>query len=239
MKHVLKTLCLGAVIAMIGATAFHSKLRALAFNYWPPHHVQTIAQALEGHGLEVGAGMFLRIFKQESVLEVWAAKDDVFVLLKSYPICAWSGELGPKLKEGDGQSPEGFYRVSQGQLNPNSKFHLSFNLGFPNDFDQANDRTGSFLMVHGNCVSIGCYAMTDPAIEEIYGLMQVSFRRGQAHVPVHIFPFRMTKANMQRHTGSRWFEFWQSLKTGYDAFEADRRPPAIAVSGKSYRVSAR
>lgn len=224
---------------MIGAVAFHNKLRALAYNYLPPHVVASAEEELAARGLEPGAPVFLRIFKQESDLELWARAGEDYVLVKTYPICAWSGELGPKLKEGDRQSPEGFYQVTSGALNPNSRFHLSFNLGFPNRYDRAHGRTGSFLMVHGNCVSIGCYAMTDPAIEEIYRLVEAGLKAGQGAVRVHIFPFRMTDENMAAQAGSRWFAFWQNLKTGYDAFERDRRPPDITVSGKSYRVSAR
>ena len=239
MKTVLRLVLVGAFAAMIGAAVFHNKVRALAFNYLPPHAVASAAEELAARGLEPGVPLFVRIFKQESDLELWAGTGEGYVLVKTYPICAWSGELGPKLKEGDRQSPEGFYRVALSALNPNSRFHLSFNLGFPNSYDRAHGRTGSYLMVHGNCVSIGCYAMTDPAIEEIYRLVEAALEAGQDEVPVHIFPFRMTRANMDAHAGSRWFAFWQNLKTGYDAFERDRRPPEVTVSGKSYRVSAR
>ncbi len=181
-----------------------------------------------------GAHVFVRIFKRESELELWLHGADGYRLIKNYPICAWSGRLGPKLKEGDGQAPEGFYRVVRSALNPASRFHLSFNLGYPNAYDRAHGRTGSWLMVHGNCVSIGCYAMTDPGIEEIYTLMEAALENGQRAVPVHIFPFRMTDANMARASRSRWIGFWRNLKAGHDLFERTKRPPQVRVRNRSY-----
>ena len=163
--------------------------------------------------------------------------NEAFVLFRSYTICNHSGDLGPKLKEGDRQSPEGFYRVGKGALNPNSKFHLSFNLGFPNTYDRAQGRTGSFLMVHGACASIGCYAMTDPGIEEIYLLVEAALNGGQDAVPVHAFPFHMTKTRLAQEQDNRWHGFWRDLKTGYDAFEARRIPPEIQVSDGHYRIA--
>ena len=186
--------------------------------------------------VEIGTPVFLRIFKQSSELEVWVKADDRYELLKTFPICRYSGELGPKLKEGDGQSPEGFYKVAIDQLNPNSKYHLSFNLGFPNAYDRVHSRTGSYLMVHGNCVSIGCYAMTNSGIEEIYLLVEAALKGGQGYVSVHIFPFRMTAKNMAAHQNSQWVGFWRNLKQGYDYFEKNRTPPLIDVSGRSYVV---
>lgn len=194
---------------------------------------------LQHVGLSFGAAVYLRIFKEEAELELWVEDGERFALFRTYPICNFSGELGPKLKEGDRQSPEGFYQVGQGALNPNSRFHLSFNLGFPNAYDAARDRTGSFLMVHGACVSIGCYAMTDPAIEEIYVLVEAALRGGQKRFDVHAFPFRMTDARMERAAGHEWLAFWQELKPAYDAFEADRRVPGITTSDGRYHVAAR
>lgn len=239
MRILSKSLLVLAVALVAGSALFQTQLSVLASNYWPPHRPQSIDETLQMRGLVKGAPVFLRIFKEEHELEVWIARDGDYALLRTYPICAWSGTLGPKLKEGDLQSPEGFYRVRRGALNPNSQFHLSFNLGFPNRFDRAHGRTGSYLMVHGNCVSIGCYAVTDPAIEEIYGLVEAALRRRHGAIPVHVFPFRMTQANLDRHAGSQWFDFWRNLKQGYDAFEASRRPPKVTVRNKAYRVSVR
>ncbi|MFP3943971.1 MAG: L,D-transpeptidase family protein [Alphaproteobacteria bacterium] len=183
---------------------------------------------------EAGAPVFIRIFKRESELELWLKGESGYGLVKTYPICAWSGHLGPKLKQGDRQAPEGFYRVVARALNPASRFHLSFNLGYPNEYDRAHGRTGDWLMVHGNCVSIGCYAMTDRGIEEIYTLVEAALENGQPAVPVHIFPFRMTDANMARASRSRWIGFWRNLKTGYDLFERTKRPPDVRVRNKAY-----
>ncbi|HEX6898711.1 MAG TPA: murein L,D-transpeptidase family protein [Thermoanaerobaculia bacterium] len=193
-----------------------------------------LAPLLSREGLQLGAPVFLRIFKEEGILEVWLQKRGKFKLFKSYPICYFSGNLGPKLREGDGQSPEGFYSVPPAALNPNSRFHLAFNLGYPNAFDRAHDRTGSFLMVHGDCVSIGCYAMTDPGIEEIYTLVEAALRNGQESFQVHSFPFRMTKKNLARHRSSEWWDFWSNLQEGYDLFEKERVPPVVRVQDRRY-----
>lgn len=189
-------------------------------------------------GMQSGAPIFVRIFKEESELEVWKARDDGrFYHYKTYPICNWSGELGPKLKQGDKQAPEGFYSVSQKQMNPNSSFHVAFNLGYPNTYDKAHSRTGNFLMVHGKCRSAGCYAMTDALIEEIYALAREAFRGGQERFEVHAYPFRMTDANLKRHRKHKWFGFWRTMKHGYDHFEAHRIPPNVAVCERRYVVN--
>ncbi|MGV6802445.1 MAG: L,D-transpeptidase family protein [bacterium] len=159
-----------------------------------------------------------------------------FDLLRVYPICAYSGTLGPKQKEGDRQAPEGFYTVTLSALNPHSRYHLSFNLGYPNQYDRAHGRTGSYLMVHGNCVSIGCYAMTDEGIEEIYKLVEASLNSGSKQVSIHIFPFHMTPENLNKHSTSVWLDFWQNLQEGYDWFDRNRYPPRIAVVQKRYHI---
>ena len=155
-------------------------------------------------GMDPQAPIFIRIFKEESELEIWKLKSDGrFYHFKTYPICNWSGEIGPKLKEGDRQAPEGFYSVSREQMNPNSKYHLAMNLGFPNAYDKAHGRTGEFLMIHGKCKSAGCYAMTDALMEEIYAIARNSFLGGNDTFEVHAFPFRMTEANMARRSTPR------------------------------------
>ena len=190
-------------------------------------------------GMSQDAPILVRIFKEESQLEVWKEKSDGrFHHFKTYPICTWSGELGPKVVEGDKQAPEGFYTVTPGQMNPNSQFHLAFNLGYPNSYDKVNGRTGGALMVHGDCRSAGCFAMTDALIEEIYALGREAFRGGQDKFHVHAFPFRMTKENMKRHRKSKWYGFWKTLKVGYDDFELTRKPPKVAVCSRQYLVNA-
>jgi len=186
-------------------------------------------------GLRLGAAAHVRIFKRESLLELWLETDDgTFVLFKSYPICAWSGTLGPKLKEGDKQAPEGFYRVTLRQLNPNSRHRLAFNIGYPNAYDQFHGRTGSAIMVHGGCSSVGCFAMTDAQIEEIYPIVEAALRGGQSAMDVAIFPFRMTETALQREAGSAWIEFWRNLKQGADLFDAQSRPAAVATAEGRY-----
>ena len=185
-------------------------------------------------GVELGTPIFIRIFKESHELELWVQQGEEYSLFKTYRICNLSGELGPKIKEGDQQSPEGFYTVNEHQLNPNSHYHLSFDIGFPNTYDKVHGRTGSALMIHGACLSAGCFAMTDSRIEEIYTMAQEALRNGQPFFNVHIFPFRMTSANMRKHRKSKWFGFWRNLKEGYDIFEQTKKPPQVSVKGKRY-----
>lgn len=176
-----------------------------------------------------------RIFKEESEMEVWKqTRDGRYALLKTYPICRWSGALGPKRKEGDRQAPEGFYAITPGQMNPNSSYYLAFNTGFPNAYDRAWDRTGSELMVHGDCSSSGCFAMTDQQMQEIYALARESFFGGQKAFQLQAFPFRMTALKMAKHRNNPDFAFWKMLKQGYDHFNATQREPKVAVCEKRY-----
>jgi murein L,D-transpeptidase YafK len=196
------------------------------------------AMLLGKKGMEPQAPIFMRIFKEESELEIWKLKSDGrFYHFKTYPICNWSGELGPKLKEGDRQAPEGFYSVSREQMNPDSKYHLAMNLGYPNAYDKAHGRTGEFLMIHGNCKSAGCYAMTDALMEEIYAIARESFLGGSDAFEVHAFPFRMTDANMTRQAKHAAYPFWRTLKEAYDYFELTRQLPAVAVCNRHYVVN--
>lgn len=188
-------------------------------------------------GMDASAPIFVRIFKEESELEVWKLRyDGRYYHFKTYPICNWSGELGPKMRKGDKQAPEGFYSITSEQLNPNSRFHLAFNLGYPNAYDKSKYRTGQHLMVHGDCKSAGCYAMTDALIEEIYALSREALRGGQRKFDVHAFPFRMTDEKLARHRKSKWYRFWHTMKKGYDYFEVHRIPPTVAVCERRYVV---
>ncbi|WP_208979313.1 L,D-transpeptidase family protein [Pseudovibrio axinellae] len=190
--------------------------------------------------MELKSPIMVRLFKQESELEVWKqTKSGHYALLDTFDICKWSGKLGPKIKEGDRQAPEGFYEVSPGLMNPLSSYYLSFNLGFPNKFDRAYDRTGSNLMVHGACSSAGCYAMTDEQIADIYAMGRDSFLGGQRKFQVQAFPFRMTPENMAKNASSEHYEFWRMLKRGYDHFEITKRPPSIEVCEKQYVFDAK
>ena len=179
--------------------------------------------------------ILLRIFKEESELEVW--KQDTtghFQILKVYPICRWSGDLGPKLHEGDRQAPEGFYTITPELMNPNSNYYLAIDTGFPNTFDKANDRDGTFLMIHGDCASSGCYAMTDEQIGEIYSIARGSLLGGQASFQIQAYPFRLTPANLARHRTNPHMAFWKMLKIGNDHFEATHLEPKVEVCNRRY-----
>lgn len=191
--------------------------------------------ALKSIGSSPGEAMVVRIFKQEKTLEVWKRSNSgQFKLLKSYDICAFSGDLGPKVKEGDRQSPEGFYTITPGLMNPKSNYYLAFNTGFPNKFDRAWGRTGSQLMVHGDCSSRGCYAMTDEGIAEIYALARETFRGGNPSFQLQIFPFKMTPANLAVQSKNQNLSFWKNIKDGYDLFELNKTPPTWDVCERKY-----
>ena len=197
-----------------------------------------LVRMMKARDMAVDAPVLMRIFKEESTLEVWKQKaDGRYALLKKYDICKYSGRLGPKLKEGDRQAPEGFYHVDRGLMNPRSSYFLSFNLGYPNRFDRAHARTGKHLMVHGACSSAGCYAMEDDQIAEIYAMARDALGGGQRRFQVQALPFRMTPENMARHRDNPNFGFWENLKVGYDHFELTRTPPAVEVCDRSYRFN--
>jgi murein L,D-transpeptidase YafK len=190
---------------------------------------------LEQLGSSPGQAMMIRIFKQTNEFEVWKRTTaGTFKLFKTYEICAYSGTLGPKVKEGDRQAPEGFYNITPGLMNPNSSYYLSFDTGFPNKFDRAHGRTGSQLMVHGDCSSRGCYSMTDEAIAEIYALVRESFAGGNPVVQLQIYPFRMTPQRLAANSTNPNLAFWQNIKEGYDRFELAKVPPSWDVCEKKY-----
>ena len=194
-----------------------------------------LAAEIDNRNMPRESPILVRVFKEESELEVW--KQDAqgkYALLKTYPICRWSGELGPKIKMGDRQAPEGFYSIGPGQMNPNSNYYLAFNLGFPNAYDKANDFTGDFLMVHGDCSSAGCYAMTDEQIQEIYALGRDSFLGGQKAFQVQAYPFHMTAMNLAKHRDNPAMPFWRMIKEGNDFFEVTKSEPHIEVCDKHY-----
>ncbi|MCB1504404.1 MAG: murein L,D-transpeptidase [Hyphomicrobiaceae bacterium] len=197
--------------------------------------LKAFTERLTATGQSVGNEVFLRIFKAEAELELWMRKGDRFELFATYPVCNWSGTLGPKLAEGDKQTPEGFYTISRRQLHRIGRWPRSLNLGFPNVYDQSLARTGSYILVHGGCSSVGCFAMTNPVIEEIFRLTQAAIIKGQPQVPVHVFPFRMTNANLEKHAKNEWHGFWQNLKEGYDAFAETQVPPRVRVCDGQYQ----
>ncbi|GAA5094085.1 L,D-transpeptidase family protein [Wohlfahrtiimonas larvae] len=184
-----------------------------------------------------GDPIFIRIFKEERMLEIWyGKKNGTFKRFTNYPICYYSGPLGPKKYQGDKVSPEGFYKVTRRALNPYSRYYRSFDLGFPNQYDRFKGYTGDYLMVHGDCVSVGCYAMTDQQMDEIYKLVEASLRRGQESVAVHVFPFRMTDYRLNREKNSPHYQFWMELKEGYDYFEKYKRVPNVGIGNGKYTI---
>jgi murein L,D-transpeptidase YafK len=226
---------LGGVVAAVAALGGCGQFSP---PYMKPLSART-AMLLGTKGMTEQQPILIRIFKAESELEIWKQKDDGhYYHLKTYPICAYSGGLGPKLKQGDRQAPEGFYLVDKDLMNPKSKYYLAFNMGYPNAYDRSFGRTGANLMVHGDCTSSGCYAMTDAVMEEIYVLAREAFAGGQEKFQLHAFPFRMTKANLAAQKEHDWYTFWKNLKEGYDFFETTRLAPALAVCGKRYVVNA-
>lgn len=194
-----------------------------------------LVSQMKAKGMNERSPIMMRIFKEENVLEVWKQKPNGrYDLVVSYEICKWSGDLGPKFKEGDKQAPEGFYRIYPRQMNPNSSYYLSFNMGFPNSYDRSHGRTGSHLMIHGDCSSAGCYSMTDEQVLEIFGFARDAFRGGQKYFMVQAFPFRMTAENMARHRDHQNYEFWEMIREGYDLFEITKKPPLTEVCERRY-----
>jgi murein L,D-transpeptidase YafK len=189
-------------------------------------------------GVKLGDPVLVRIFKLESELELWMEKDGAYVKFATYPICRFSGRLGPKLREGDNQAPEGFYTVDKDALNPNSRWHRSFNLGYPNAFDRAHDRTGSLIMVHGGCLSIGCFAITNAGVDEVWRLVAAALDKGQPRFAVQVFPFRLTDASLAVRKKDRFADFWANLKKGYDLFETSHIPPIVSVCDGAYAFEA-
>jgi murein L,D-transpeptidase YafK len=207
-----------------------SRHRAAPASLAEGHHD---APRQKGHG-RASADLYSHL-QEESELEVWKQRDDGrYYHFKTYPVCNWSGDLGPKVKQGDRQAPEGFYTVTREQMNPDSKFHLAMNLGYPNSYDRAHRRTGEFLMIHGKCKSAGCYAMTDALIEEIYAMARETFVGGHDSFQVHAFPFRMSDENMVRYARHEAYPFWKIMKEGYDYFEISRQLPTVAVCNRRY-----
>jgi len=236
-----KTLILARAAALCAAVAL-SACSAAKHSTQPQENQKLspkVEASLKAMGMKPGSPIMMRIFKEEGVLEVWKQKDDgKYGLAASYEICKWSGKLGPKYVEGDRQAPEGFYTVRPSQMNPNSQYHLSFDLGFPNVYDRVNGRFGRYLMVHGGCSSAGCYSMTDDQIEEIYAFARDAFKGGQRSFQVQALPFRMTDENMARYRSDPNIAFWKNLKEGYDYFEANKVPPVVGVCEKRYAFNA-
>jgi murein L,D-transpeptidase YafK len=179
--------------------------------------------------------VLVRTYKKEAELEIWKMKSDGhYALLKTYPMCRWSGQLGPKKREGDMQVPEGFYTITPGQMNPNSNYYLAFNVGYPNAYDRALDRTGGAVMVHGVCSSAGCFSMTDAQVADIYAIARDAFRGGQRQFQLQSFPFRMTAENMAKYRLDPNIAFWKEIKKGGDYFDVTKTETPVVVCNRHY-----
>ncbi|MGC5779994.1 L,D-transpeptidase family protein [Methylobacterium sp. NFXW15] len=221
--------CLAATLVLLtlgSAVAAQDKATA-------PIPAGTLA-LMAAKGTSASAPVVFRAYKRESELEVWKKTAKGYVFIKSFPICRWSGQLGPKQRNGDRQVPEGFYSVARRQMNPNSSYHLSFDVGYPNEYDRAHGRTGSAIMVHGICSSMGCFAMTNGTVEEIYAIAREALAGGQAAFQFQAYPFHMTVENLAKHRADPNYAFWQNLKEGSDRFEATGEEPQVSVVGGRY-----
>ncbi len=196
-----------------------------------------VQQRARQQGFTTGAPVFIRIFKESSTLEVWMQKGSRFALFDSYKICKWSGKLGPKLQEGDRQSPEGMYSIEANDLRVNARWHRAMGVNFPNAHDRTNSRGGSGILIHGKCSSTGCFALTDPHVEEVYDLVDAALAGGQPRVLVHIFPFALTRDNLAKKADHPASDFWQELRPAFAAFERDRLPPQAELCGEQYGFS--
>lgn len=228
-----KQLALVAFVALTLGACEEDRYRGSARHYIPiPSATYTL---MAEKGMSKDQPILIRSYKKESELEVWKRKaDGQYALLKTYPMCRWSGQLGPKIREGDRMAPEGFYAITPAQMNPNSAYYVSFNMGYPNAYDRSHGRTGAHLMVHGACSSAGCYSMTDDQIAEIYALVREAHNGGQKAVQMQALPFRMTPENLAKHRLDSNIAFWKNLKEGSDYFETTRDEPQVAVAGGRY-----
>lgn len=190
--------------------------------------------------------LFIRVFKQEKILEIWAfsTADGVFKQVKGYAVCRTSGDLGPKRREGDLQIPEGFYHIDR--FNPKSNFYLSLGINYPNRSDQVlgtRGKLGSDIFIHGGCATIGCIPITDDSIKEVYWLAVQAKSNGQAKIPVHIFPTKLGGHTMARLKSAfpnddTLINFWENLKIGYNWFERYRKLPVVLINQDgTYRFS--
>jgi murein L,D-transpeptidase YafK len=224
----LSVLVLALVAALVFSNAFRQTLISEVTRQAPSLRnvlgvtPSPLSERLQKKGFVLGQPVLLRVFKEEGELEVWLRAQDRYALFAVYPICKWSGGLGPKLKEGDWQAPEGYYFASSQQLLKASRYHRAINTGFPNVYDRHHGRTGSVLMIHGSCVSTGCYAMTDAGIDDIYNLAEAALAKGNGDIEMHLYPFRLTEDNFARHAASPWIAFWRNLAEGDAIFNTTR-----------------
>ena len=230
-----KALVAVSLAAMLSACEDNSGRMARANQPIPSNTMALMEQV----GSTKTAPVLIRTYKKEAELEIWKRKaDGRYTLLKTYPMCRWSGQLGPKRREGDRQVPEGFYPITPGQMNPNSSYYLSFNVGYPNAYDRVHEHGGGSIMVHGACSSAGCFSMTDEQIAEIYAIAREGFAGGQRSIQMQSFPFRMTAENLAKHRADPNIAFWKELKEGSDHFDVTRQEPLVNVCNRKYQFNA-
>jgi len=196
-----------------------------------------LISASESVGASANSPVLIRIFKQSNELELWRKTSKGYALVNTFTVCAYSGDLGPKHKQGDRQAPEGFYNIVIGQLNYHSIRFLSLNTGYPNNYDRQQRSTGSSLMIHGGCDSAGCYAIQDAPMQDLFAAVRDSLKAGQKSVQLHIYPFRMSNINMLLNRDSKYIDFWQQLKVGYDKFETSKQDLIVSVINKKYVIN--
>jgi murein L,D-transpeptidase YafK len=195
---------------------------------------KTVA-AIEALSSSKSAPVLIRTYKKEAEFEIWKMKaDGRYAYLKTFPLCRWSGQLGPKLREGDRQVPEGFYSITPARMNPQSAYYLSFDVGYPNAYDRVQGHKGGSIMVHGACSSAGCFSMTDAQIAEIYAIAREAFAGGQRAIQMQSYPFRMTAENLAKYRLDPNIGFWKQLKEGSDNFEITKQDVAVGVCDKHY-----
>src|SRR5580700_3934367 len=230
-----------ALIALAGgflAGCEESTFSPMTSRSLAPLPSKTLA-AMEAIGSSKNAPVLIRTYKKEAELEIWKMKaDGHYAYLKSFPMCRWSGQLGPKVREGDRQVPEGFYAITPARMNPNSAYYLSFDVGYPNAYDRAMGHTGGSIMVHGVCSSAGCFSMTDAQIAEIYAIAREAFASGQHAIQMQSYPFHMTAENLAKYRLDPNIGFWNQLKEGSDNFEVTKQEPPVLVCGKHYEFGA-
>lgn len=227
-----------ATLALLSACSLERREQSSSRAAQSTIPTETLA-AMDSIGTDRNQPILIRAFKKESEIEIWKrTRAGTYALMKTYPVCRWSGRLGPKTREGDRQVPEGFYTVTPGQMNPNSAMWLSFNVGYPNPMERALGRTGGDIMVHGTCSSRGCYAMTNEQMDEIYAVMREAFQGGQKVVQFQSYPFRMTAENLAKFRNDPNMPFWKNLKEGSDRFEVTKREMAVNYCGTRYTFGA-
>ena len=190
---------------------------------------------MDKKGVTQTSPVLIRTYKKEAEFEIWKMKaDGRYVHFKTFPMCRWSGQLGPKMREGDRQVPEGFYRITPGQMNPTSQYYLSFNVGYPNAYDRSQGASGGSIFVHGACSSAGCFSMTDAQIDQIYAVAREAFSGGQQAIQMQSYPFHMNPENLAKYRNDPNIAFWRNLKDGADNFEVSKQDVTVGVCAKHY-----